>query len=99
VFHEEVKPSHSNEHEQGIGTSVLGKADVIGHEGQCEDAREGDRRRERSCKEIDHRDGEGTKDQGDNTEVPFWFSERVKLMCKNEKQRRLKICRVFFIKI
>jgi hypothetical protein len=98
VFHKKVETSHSEEHEQRVGASILGEADVVGHEGQREGRREGDRRGKRSCEEIDHRDGEDSEDQRDDAEVPFRFGERIELVCEDEEEGRMKIRRILFVK-
>lgn len=33
MLEEEVEAGHSKEHEQGVRATILGKADVVGHEG------------------------------------------------------------------
>jgi hypothetical protein len=63
---------------------------VISHEGQREGTGEGDRRRERSCKEIEHGNGEGSEDQGDDAQISFGPGKRVELMGEDEEQRRMK---------
>ena len=90
MFHKEVKPSHSKEHEQGVGASILREADVISHESQGEGTGEGNGRRERSCKEIEHGDREGSEDQGDDPEVSFGLGKRIELMGEDEEERRMK---------
>jgi len=98
MFYKEVKPCHSEEHEHRVRPSILREADVISHEGQGEGAGEGDGRRKGSCKQIEHGDGEGSEDQGDDPEVSFGLGERIKLMGEDEEERRMKEGRVFFIK-
>ena len=34
MFHQEVETAHSEEQEQGVRAAILGKADMIDHEGQ-----------------------------------------------------------------
>ena len=99
MFHKEVEPCHSDEHEEGIGTSILRKADVVSHEGQREGTGEGDRRRERSCKEIEHGDGEGSEDQWDDPQIPFGIGKRIELMGEYKKEGGLKEGRIFFKKL
>jgi hypothetical protein len=96
--HKKVESSHSEEHEQGVGASILGEADVVGHEGQREGRWEGDRRGKRSCKEIDHGNGESSKDQRDDAKVSFWFGERIELMGENKEKGRMNEAWIFFIK-
>ncbi len=96
--HKEIKTSHSKEHEHGIGSSILGEADVVGHEGQRKGTGEGDRKGKRSCEEIDHGDGEDSEDQRNDSKVSFWLGERVELMGENKKEGRMKISRFLFIK-
>lgn len=64
---------------------------MVRHEGQREGAGKGDERRKLSRKEIDQGDGEGSEDQGDDSEVSLRFGERVKLVGENEEERRMKI--------
>ena len=90
MFHKEVEPCHSDEHEEGIGPSILRKADVVGHEGQRQSTGEGDRRRERSCKEIEHGNGEGSKDQRDDPQISFGLGKRVESVGEDEEEGRMK---------
>ena len=48
MFHEEVEGGYSEEHEEGVRTSILGEADVVGHESQREGAWKGNVRGKRS---------------------------------------------------
>jgi hypothetical protein len=98
VFHKEIETCHSKKHKQGIGATILGKTDVVGHEGQRESAGKGDEWRKLSYKEIDHGDGEGPEDQRDDSEIPFGFGEGIELMGEDEEERRMKIRWVLFIK-
>jgi hypothetical protein len=70
---------------------------MVGHEGQRKGTGKGDERRKLSGKEIDHRDGEGSEDQGDNPEVSFGLGERIELMGQNKEKGRMKIRRILFI--
>ena len=70
---------------------------MVGHEGQREGAEEGDMRRKLPRKEIDHGNGEDSKDQGDDPEVSFGFGEGVELMGEDEEERRMEKGRVLFI--
>jgi hypothetical protein len=70
---------------------------MVGHEGQREGAGKGDGRRKLPRKEIDHRDGEGSKDQRNDTEIPFRFCKGIKLMGDNKKKRRMEEGWVLFI--
>jgi hypothetical protein len=90
MFYKEIKSGHSEEHEHRVRPSILRKADVISHEGQREGTGEGDRRRERSCKEIEHGNGEGSEDQGDDAQISFGPGKRVELMGEDEEERRMK---------
>jgi len=71
---------------------------MVGHKGQREGAEKGNQRRKLPCKEIDHGDGKGSENQGDDSKVPFGFGKRIELMGENEEQRRMKINRILFIK-
>jgi hypothetical protein len=44
--HKKVEGSHPHEHQERIGTAVLGKTNVISHESQREGAWDGNRRGE-----------------------------------------------------
>jgi hypothetical protein len=97
VFYEEIEACHSEEHEQGVRASILGEADVVGHEGQRKGTGKGDERRKLSGKQIDHGDGEDSEDQGDDPEVSFGLGERIELVGENEKKGRMKIGWILFI--
>jgi hypothetical protein len=71
---------------------------VVGHKGQREGAEKSNERRKLSCKQIDHRDGKDSEDQGDDPEVSFGFAEGIELMGENEEERRMKIRRILLIK-
>jgi len=71
---------------------------VVSHEGKGEGAGKGDGRGEGYCKEIDHWDGESSKDQRDDPEIPFRFGERIELVCEDEEEGRMKEGWVLFIK-
>jgi len=71
---------------------------MVGHKGQREGAEKSDQRRKLPRKEIDHRDGKGSENQGDDPEVPFGLGKRVQLMGENEEEGRMKIRRILFIK-
>jgi len=71
---------------------------MVGHKGKGKSTSKGDGTRKLSCKEIDHRDGEGSEDQGDNPEVSFRLGERIELMGKDEEEGRMKISRILLIK-
>ena len=70
---------------------------MIRHESQRQSAGKGDGSRKLSGKEIDHRNGEGSEDQGDDSKVSFGFIEGIELMGENEEERRMKISRILFI--
>jgi hypothetical protein len=97
VFYEEVQTCHSQEHKQGVGAAVLGEANVVGHKGQREGAEKSNGRRELSCKEIDHGDGKGSEDQGDDSEVSFRSGKRIELVGEDEEERRVKVRRILLI--
>jgi hypothetical protein len=97
MLNKKVQADHSDEHQQGIGAPVLGEADVVGHKSQGKNARKGDGRRKLSGKNVDHRNGKDSKDQRNNTEIPFRFWKGIKLMGENIKKRRVKVCWVLFI--
>jgi len=71
---------------------------MVGHKGQREGAEKSDQRRKLPRKEIDHGDGKGSENQGDDPEVPFGLGKRVQLMGENEEEGRMKIRRILFIK-
>ena len=70
---------------------------MIGHEGQREGAGKGDGRRKLSGKKVDHGNGNGPKDQRNDTEIPFWFCKGIKLMSEDEEKGRMKKSWVLFI--
>jgi hypothetical protein len=72
---------------------------MIGHEGQRECAWKCDGRGEGLCKEVNHRDGKGSKDQRDDPEVSFWFCEGVELVGEDEKEGGMEISWVLFVKL
>jgi hypothetical protein len=72
---------------------------VVGHKDQREGAGKGNGRRKLSCEEIDHRDGESSKDQGDDSKVSFWLCKWIKLVCEDEEEGRMKIRRILLIEI
>lgn len=47
--------------------------------------------------EVNHRNGKSSEDQGNDTEIPFWFCKGVKLMGEDEEKGRMKESWVFFI--
>jgi len=75
----------------------LGEADVVRHKSQREGAGKGDGRRKLPGKKVDHGDREDSRDQRNDTEIPFRFCKGIKLMGKNKKKGRVKVCRVLFI--
>jgi len=97
VFYEEIEACHPKEHEQGVRASILGEADMVGHKGERKSTSKGNERRKLSCKEIDHGDGEGSEDQGDNPEVSFGLGKRIELVGENEEKGRMKIRWILFI--
>jgi hypothetical protein len=97
VFYEEIEACHSEEHEQGVRAPILGEADVVSHEGQRKGTGKGDERRELSCEEIDHGDGEDSEDQRDDSKIPFGLGERIELVGENEEKGRMKKRRILFI--
>jgi len=80
VLHKEIKACHSKKHQKGVWTSFLGKADVVGHEREGDGTGNGNVRGKGSGKNIDYRNGEGSKEDGNNTEVSFGFGEGIKLV-------------------
>jgi hypothetical protein len=50
-------------------------------------------------KEIDHRDGESSKDQRNDSKVSFRFGERIEHMGNHEEKGSLEIIWVIFIKL
>jgi hypothetical protein len=70
---------------------------MVGHEGQREGAGKGDGKRKLPGKYVDHRNGKGSKDQRNDTEIPFWFCKGKQLMGQNKKKRRMKEGWVLFI--
>jgi hypothetical protein len=99
MFYEEIETSHSEEHKQGIGAPILGEANVVSHKGQGKCAWKGNRRRKLLSKEIDHRDGESTKDQRNDSKVSFGFGKGIELMGNHEEKGSLEISWVIFIKL
>jgi len=99
MSYKEIEACHSEEHKQGVGASILGKADVVGHKAQREGAGKSDERRKLSCKKIDHGDGKSSEHQGDDSQVSFGFGERIELMGENEEKGRVKISRILLIKV
>jgi hypothetical protein len=53
---------------------------MIDHKGQRESAGKGDGRRKLSGKKVDHGNGEDSRDQRNDTKIPFWFCKGIKLM-------------------
>ena len=96
--HQEVKPHQSKKHKQRVRAPILGEADVVSHEGQGKCAWKGHRRRKLLSEEIDHWDGEDSKDQRDDSKVSLRFGEGIELMGKHEKKGSLKISWIIFIK-
>ena len=76
----------------------MGETDVVGHEGEGYGARKCDSRRKLTCKKINHGDGEGAKDQGDDAEVSFGFGEGVEKVSEDEEEGRMKEAGILFIK-
>jgi hypothetical protein len=97
VFHKKIKPGHSSKQEHRIGAPFLGEADVVGHKSETKGRRESKIRRKLSGKKVDHGDGEGSKDQRNDTEIPFGFCKGIKLMGENEEKGRMKEDWVLFI--
>jgi hypothetical protein len=77
----------------------LGETDVVCHEGQRDGAGKGDGRGKLPGKKIDHGDGKGSEDQGDDSKVSFGLGEGIELVGKNEEERRMKIRRILLIKL
>ena len=70
---------------------------MVCHEGQTNGAGKSNSGREGSSEEIDHGDGEGSKDQRDDSEVPLGFCKRIKEMGQEIEERGLKVSGIFFI--
>ena len=77
MFHEEIEPAYSEKEEESVGTSVLGKRNVVSHEGEGEGTGQGNTCRELSGEEVDHWDRKGSKDERNNPNVLFWFCKWV----------------------
>ena len=71
---------------------------MVGHKSQRKGAEKSNERRKLPCKEIDHGDGKGPEDQGDDSKVSFGFGERIELMGENEEEGRMKVTWIFLIK-
>jgi len=71
---------------------------MVGHKGQGKSTSKGDGRGELSGKEIDHGNGEDSKDQRKDTKVSFRFGERIKLMGEDKEEGRMKIGWILLIK-
>jgi len=85
VSEKEVESGHPEEQKQGIRSSILRKIDVVGHQCQREGAGNGDGMRKLSSEEIDHGDGESSKDERNDPKVSLWFGEWVELVSKDKK--------------
>ena len=99
VLHKEVEADHSDDHEKGIVTPVLGEGDMVSHEGERETARQGNAGGELSSKKVDHKDTKSAKDQWNDSKVSFRFGEGIELMGNHEKKRSLEISWIIFIKL
>jgi len=75
----------------------LGEADVVRHKSQGKGDGKGDGRRKLSGKKVDHGDGDGSKNQRNDTEILFWFCKGIKLMGEDEEKGRMKEGWVLFI--
>jgi hypothetical protein len=71
---------------------------VVGHKGKGKSTSKRDGRGELSGKEIDHENRESSKDEREDTKVPFRLGERIELMGKDEEQGRMEIGGVLLIK-
>ncbi len=72
---------------------------MVRHKSQGKGTGKSDGRRKLPSKEVDHGDRKGTKNQRNDTEIPFCFCKGIKkLMGEDEEKGRMKVCRVLFIK-
>jgi hypothetical protein len=94
VFHQKKETEHAPKEGQRIYPTLLRVVDMISHQGQCQSARKGNSGREGSSEKIDHRQGEHSKDQRNDPEIPFGFWEGVKNVGEDEKERGMKMGRV-----
>ena len=97
VPHQEIEGSHPEEQDETVGAALLGKSDVIGHEGKSECTWEGDPPGELFCQEKDHRDRERSENQRQNPEVSLRFRKRIKKMREQVEKRRMEEGRLLFI--
>ena len=77
---EEIKPDHSQEHHQGIGTAVLGKTDVVSHEGQRKSAWNSNRWGKDLRKKINHGDRENPENKRDDPKLSLRFLKWIEDM-------------------
>ena len=70
---------------------------MVRHKSQGKGAGKGDIRRELSGKKIDHGNGKGSKDQRNDTEIPFGFCKGIEVMGENKKKGRMEEGWVLFI--
>jgi hypothetical protein len=70
---------------------------VVCHKCEGKGAGKGDGQGKRSGEEINYGDGEGSKDQRNDTKIPFWFCKGKKMMGENEEKGRMKEGWVLFI--
>ena len=85
MFHQEIGCRHSKEHYQRVRTPVLGKTNMIGHEGQKQCTQSGDSWRELFRKEIDHWDGKGSENQRNDAKISLRFWKGLKEMGKHKE--------------
>lgn len=97
MFHQKKETGHTPKESQRIYPTLLRVMDMISHQGQCQSARKGNSGREGSGEKIDHRQGEHSKDQRNDPEIPFGFWEGVKNVGEDEKKRGMKMGRVLLI--
>jgi hypothetical protein len=64
---------------------------MIGHQSQCNGGWEGNFGREGPGKQIKHRQGEHSKNQRNDPEIPFGFWEGVKNVGEDEKEWGVKV--------
>ena len=71
---------------------------MISHEGEGEHTRTRDGRGEGSGKEIDHKNRKGSKNQGNDAEIPFGFCKRVELVGEHKEEGRVKKSGILSVK-
>ncbi len=72
---------------------------MVGHEGKGDGAGEGDRGRELFGEEVEHGDGEGAKEEGEDAEVSFWFLEGVEEVGEDEEEWGVEVGWILLIEL